>query len=49
MKAEIITLKIDKEAKEEFKKVCDDRHSTPSHELRLFIYETISAVKTLKH
>lgn len=44
-KDKIIAFKIDEETKLIFEKICDKLHTTPSHELRLFVHEFIKKKK----
>lgn len=38
-KDKLISFKIEEEAKEDFEKWCKENHTTPSHELRLFVHQ----------
>lgn len=40
-KDKIINFKVEEDVKNEFEKLCQDNHSNPSHELRLFIHQYI--------
>ena len=40
-KEEIISLKIDREAKAKFKNICEAKFSNVSREIQIFIYNTI--------
>lgn len=44
-KTKILALKIDEETKEAFESICKENHSTPSHELRLFVHQYIKRNK----
>lgn len=46
MNKEVIqNFKLEKEARQEFKKLCEKNHTTPSHELRKFVHEKIEEFK----
>lgn len=44
-KEKIIAFKIEPEAKENFDRLCREKHTTPSHELRLFVHQKIKQLK----
>ena len=44
-KEKIISFKIEPEAKESFDRLCREKHTTPSHELRLFVHQHIKQSK----
>ena len=44
-KDELISFRVDEETKEAFEAFCLEFHTTASHELRLFVYQTIKQSK----
>jgi antitoxin component of RelBE/YafQ-DinJ toxin-antitoxin module len=47
-KTELISFKIDSETKNKFLKLCCEKHTTPSHELRLFVHQKIKQMAGVK-
>lgn len=44
-KSKIINFKIEPDAEAEFKRICEDNFTSPSHELRLFVHSFIKRHK----
>lgn len=44
-KESIQNFKLETETKDEFKRLCEKNHTTPSHELRKFVHKRIEELK----